>query len=771
MLSINGGTEMEMGKMPFDVDSALLSELGERLVGSVHVAILELIKNAYDADATEVWISADRVPDGIVTVVEDNGSGMTFDQVQKYWMKIATTNKVKQSISEKYGRPKSGAKGIGRFSCRRLGTWLTLQTTAECASGKFQTTCLRINWKDFVAGTSLSQVEVEYNKHNSTTGKSGTILRITSPDTELLSEKSISYIKRHSTILVANRGIHRKGFEPDPGFNLSFRFFGEKEDGFSNLRDDLLNAGWGTVTAHVNAKGCAVLNLDAMGIGKTSFTSGANFKHIVGAKLTVGVLVDDGDQIRNKKVLTLGAMRNLLDDWGGVMIRYNGVRVQPYGNPTDDWLNIDRDRGLRRRMSEQADIVKLARSFKDVSPERYMLQLLSSRSYVGDVEITSAIHGFEIKASREGFLNSMAFDELRSFARYAVDYITLYRDKYLQQEADRELQARERRFLEVEKSTSGEVDKGGNSCVTLDCERSKRAIEYIKIGAGSLTNRVSESRRKILVDGITRAADVLEARQRRSDEELRRLRLVASTSVLLSLFSHDVKAYLFELKDMALQLRKTCQRHVEIKDAIEPLVGVMEANDLALSRLVDMTLAIAAPGRADEERRLSVYPRIENAIACFKNVLLAYDINVRIVKKSEIVHAGPMKEAELYSILMNIVSNAIKAVLARRDLTARKIEIEAVADGKMCFISCRDNGIGVTMDGSEHQLFDQFVADPGDKMYSLLARHINKEHSFLLGAGSGLGLNIVKDIVERKGGSVGFVEPRNGWSTELQIKL
>ena len=127
----------------------------------------------------------------------------------------------------------------------------------------------------------------------------------------------------------------------------------------------------------------------------------------ISIQLTVGVLVDNGEQIRNKKVLTLGAMRNLLDEWGGVMIRYNGVRVQPYGNPTDDWLNIDRDRGLRRRMSEQADIVKLARSFKDISPERYLLQLLSSRAYVGDVEITSQLKGFVLKANREGFLLSV----------------------------------------------------------------------------------------------------------------------------------------------------------------------------------------------------------------------------------------------------------------------------------------------------------------------------------------------------------------------------
>ena len=76
-----------MGTMTFDVDSALLSELGERLVGSVHVAILELIKNAYDADATEVTISAERVSTGIVTMIEDDGVGMTFEQVKNYWMK------------------------------------------------------------------------------------------------------------------------------------------------------------------------------------------------------------------------------------------------------------------------------------------------------------------------------------------------------------------------------------------------------------------------------------------------------------------------------------------------------------------------------------------------------------------------------------------------------------------------------------------------------------------------------------------------------------
>lgn len=70
--------------LPFTVDSALLRELGERLVGRHHIAVAELIKNAYDADATccNATISHDRID------VADNGHGMTFDEFQAYWMRI-----------------------------------------------------------------------------------------------------------------------------------------------------------------------------------------------------------------------------------------------------------------------------------------------------------------------------------------------------------------------------------------------------------------------------------------------------------------------------------------------------------------------------------------------------------------------------------------------------------------------------------------------------------------------------------------------------------
>jgi len=78
-------------KLHFSVDSALLKELGEKLVETVHLALSELVKNAYDADASKVEVIIDQNENGENRVrIIDNGRGMNFSQVEKYWMRIAT---------------------------------------------------------------------------------------------------------------------------------------------------------------------------------------------------------------------------------------------------------------------------------------------------------------------------------------------------------------------------------------------------------------------------------------------------------------------------------------------------------------------------------------------------------------------------------------------------------------------------------------------------------------------------------------------------------
>ena len=118
-----------MSHLTFTVDSALLRELGEKLVETVHLALVELVKNSYDADATLVELTFTRVESGqMQIIISDNGTGMNFHAINEYWMRIATTNKTKQKYSRVFGRSLSGAKGIGRFSCRRLGSHLKIIT-------------------------------------------------------------------------------------------------------------------------------------------------------------------------------------------------------------------------------------------------------------------------------------------------------------------------------------------------------------------------------------------------------------------------------------------------------------------------------------------------------------------------------------------------------------------------------------------------------------------------------------------------------------------
>lgn len=113
---------IKTGEAFFNIDSRLLYQLGEKLVTNRAVALAELVKNSYDADAIKVTVRLDSIKtSGGKIVIEDNGSGMTLATFKKTWMRIATIDKEENPISKKYERQKAGEKGIGRFACRRGG--------------------------------------------------------------------------------------------------------------------------------------------------------------------------------------------------------------------------------------------------------------------------------------------------------------------------------------------------------------------------------------------------------------------------------------------------------------------------------------------------------------------------------------------------------------------------------------------------------------------------------------------------------------------------
>ena len=108
-----------MNQDRFVVDTHLLRELGDLLVGRDSTAILELVKNGYDADATVVRIDAQGLttPADAVLLVEDNGHGMTAERFRTAFLRIAGRQKEEgERISPTYGRAYTGQKGIGRLA-------------------------------------------------------------------------------------------------------------------------------------------------------------------------------------------------------------------------------------------------------------------------------------------------------------------------------------------------------------------------------------------------------------------------------------------------------------------------------------------------------------------------------------------------------------------------------------------------------------------------------------------------------------------------------
>jgi signal transduction histidine kinase len=127
-----------------------------------------------------------------------------------------------------------------------------------------------------------------------------------------------------------------------------------------------------------------------------------------------------------------------------------------------------------------------------------------------------------------------------------------------------------------------------------------------------------------------------------------------------------------------------------------------------------------------------------------------------------------MLEAELYAILLNVLSNSIKSVIAAGG--EKKIRITADREDRRTVIRIMDTGIGLDPSKFE-EVFVPFIADPEGKLYRLLAKKMNPQDKYIVGTGSGLGLSIVKEIVHVHSGTIAFLKPKGNWKAELEIKL
>ena len=169
-------------KASVNIDANVIRQLGDELVTDAEQALLELIKNSYDADAEWVRLNVDTStdenspqPPGFIRV-EDDGCGMTIDQLRKGWLRISLSLKREikaQGKKSPKGRTPLGDKGLGRLSTMKLGDVVNIQTYPSHKTG-FSVT---LNWSDFAPGMDLSDIEVNIDEIQPI-GRTGTRLTI-----------------------------------------------------------------------------------------------------------------------------------------------------------------------------------------------------------------------------------------------------------------------------------------------------------------------------------------------------------------------------------------------------------------------------------------------------------------------------------------------------------------------------------------------------------------------------------------------------------------
>lgn len=767
----------------FSVDSALLQELGERLVTTPHVALAELVKNSYDADATEVHVIIRESDSGGPEIeVRDNGCGMTLRQIKEFWMRIGNTHKGAEQHSKRYGRPLTGSKGIGRFCVRRLGTRVKLESGAKSGRGiEFNT--LEIDWTKFIPGDDVAEVPVEGTSLTKSGNVTGVKLIISGSRRgewhSLEDQRSYAYLLRQLATLAANRGAKRRGFEADPGFRIILNAPAlEYGAALANLVDDddlglavdirerLMNAGWALLTAHVEKDGKVNCELNAASpVGRREYTSKHKFDTLRDVSLRLAIFVEEPGWNRDEKLVPIGKLNVILNEWGGVQLRHREMRMFPYGNPGNDWLDIDTDRGRRLGKPPQDDLIDFANTIKARTPldtGRVLLNMLSHKAYLGAIEVGETQKGLEAKADREGFVENSTFKELREFARFAIDWAMIWRDFAVK---ERERQRAEKFRKELERGTGGKP--------IAPAEQSEVALKILRQGVAQL--RAAQERNdpaaitKEEVKNLASAASLLESEIRTSRADLLRFQLVASAATLSLLYHHEVKYLAQTLTTLSADLHEAiADLKGTIKTRCQQVLESVSSAKESLDALGDLTQDMGVLDRKAVAGRLDLAQQTERAVARFQRVAKAYrvDISPRI---DEGLLVGPMLKGELAAILLNVLSNAIKAVIAA-GAPKGLIELHAYHSRNKVCLDVKDNGIGVSSE-DQKTVFTPLVSDPSSQLYDALEERLASEDRQLLGQGSGLGLSIVQGILENRKGTVHFTDPTEGWSTCLHLEL
>lgn len=416
-------------KKPFKMTARVLAHLGEDLIKDESIALLELVKNSYDAGATKcvVDFNFDIFGSLIEISISDNGSGMSLDTIENIWLVIGTDNKKNRLISHRQGRLPLGEKGIGRLGVHKLGNDIKLYSKHSDENEVY----VSIDWSKLAESKDIDDFKIDYgyssDSHffNKQTGtkiivrnlkgewnrrKLRSVFRDLTTLNSPFSEKSDSFevvVSSNSNVFsglpnleaIKNAGLYYGHCTLEGSIITEFSYEFKPWNVLDKIKSRALTAldEYEKVLIHnvevETETGKVVkrekrLDLNEYNIGRVQFDV---------------IMYEKDSSVFSLLNIEKKGLNDYLKENSGIRVYRDNMRVFDYGEPGNDWLSID-----KRRLSRSGGSISNSLLLGSV-----MLDRISS-------------YGLREKTNREGFIEDEAY-----FA--FVDAISYVMELFIQQ--------------------------------------------------------------------------------------------------------------------------------------------------------------------------------------------------------------------------------------------------------------------------------------------------------------------------------------------------
>lgn len=694
----------------------LIYTIGSDLIGDAYAAVVELVKNSYDADASFVNIQFDystiESSPALIISIEDNGHGMSFDTVINKWLVPATDDKLKRKESPIRKRLLQGRKGIGRFAAAILGQEMTLLSIDE--NGEKSTAV--IDWRIFNTQEFLDTIEVLVER-DETEQKPGTFIKIIAKDEQ--GDLKISTWDKDSIDNLINE-LRKlispfKNFDEDK-FNINLSFINCPIDEYNDRVFDIetypiIELYDYRVSGTIDSIGKAEL-LFENNVDKTKQKEIISTQYELenGGKYCGLLIIDfrvfdrEPEAIENlinkglvdpvtEKYAGKNEAKAMLNQVYGVNIYKNLFRIRPYGNGGIDWLDLDKDRiqNFTLKISNNQIV-----GFITIQPEEYS--------------------NLEEKSARDGLKENEYYFGLKELSQKALRELELRRLIY----RERSLKSRKGR------TTIQDSMKNLFSFSELSSNIESRLLQF-NVGKDKISEiktilKKAEESKSGLLNEIQKTIAIYQGQ--------------ATLGKIVSFILHEGRKPIQYFNTETNVIERYIRHYQATKDEeslkeLDESINGFRRNSKLISDLFKRVNPLASQ-RRQNRKDFNIFSIISNSAQIFRESLRESNIKLTINCENTLNIYG--WEEDLFTAMTNLFENSIYWLNLSNQNT-KEIKVDVLDSTEAVIINYKDNGPGLT----EKEIETDIIFEPG---YS-------KKRN-----GTGLGLAIAGEAIQRLGGKL-----------------